>query len=162
MSMKSKIISFFSSSRQYAVAGASNNPSKFGYKILNWYILHDLPVIPINPKEQEILGKEVVSNVTQIINAIENHKDILSYKTSQADGLSISFLTPPAITAKTLEEISKIEGYDKVIKGLWFQPGSYDQTVLELAEKIGEFDKVVHEDECILVRGEEGMISANL
>ena len=60
MSMKSKIISFFSSSRQYAVAGASNNPSKFGYKILNWYILHDLPVIPINPKEQEILGKEVV------------------------------------------------------------------------------------------------------
>lgn len=62
----------------------------------------------------------------------------------------------------TLQEIGKINGYDKVIKGLWFQPGSYDQEVLELAEKLGEFDKVVHEDECILVRGEEGMISANL
>ena len=162
MSMKSKIKSFFGKNRQYVVAGASNNPSKFGYKILNWYILHDLPVIPINPKEQEILGKEVVSNVSAIINAIEKHQDISNYKTSGVDGLSISFLTPPAVTVATLEEIGKIDGFDKVIKGLWFQPGSYDNEVLELAEKLGEFDKVVHEDECILVRGEEGMISANL
>ena len=162
MSMKSKIRSFFGSKRQYAVAGASNNPSKFGYKILNWYILHNLPVIPINPKEQEILGKEVSANVSQIITAIENHEDILSYRTSEVDGLSISFLTPPHVTAKTLQEISKVDGYDKVIKGLWFQPGSYDQEVFKLAEKIGEFDKVVHEDECILVRGEEGLVSANL
>ncbi|RCK63368.1 hypothetical protein Cantr_09850 [Candida viswanathii] len=162
MSMKAKIRSFFSSNRQYAVAGASNNPSKYGYKILNWYILHNLPVIPINPKELEILGKDVVPNVTEIINAIETHKDLASYKTSEADGLSISFLTPPPVTVKTLQEISKIDGYDKVIKGLWFQPGSYDQEVLDLAEQIGEFDKVIHEDECILVRGEEGLVTANL
>ncbi|EMG49546.1 hypothetical protein SBY92_001337 [Candida maltosa Xu316] len=160
--MKSKIRAFFGANRQYAVAGASNNPSKFGYKILNWYVLHALPVIPINPKEQEILGQPVVSNVSKIIDAIEKHQDLDSYKTSKVDGLSISFLTPPAITAKTLEEISKVDGYDKVIKGLWFQPGSYDQEVLDLAQKIGEFEKVVHEDECILVRGEEGLVAANL
>lgn len=162
MSMKAKIKSFFGSNRQYAVAGASNNPSKFGYKILNWYVKHNLSAIPINPKEQEILGQPVVSNVTQIIKAIEEHKNLKDYKTSSVDGLSISFLTPPPITVATLKEISNIDGYKSVIKGLWFQPGSYDQEVLDLAEQLGDYDKVIEEDECILVRGEEGLLSANL
>ncbi|KAI5951934.1 hypothetical protein KGF54_005009 [Candida jiufengensis] len=162
MTMKSKIKTFFGANRQYAVAGASNNPSKFGYKILNWYIKHNLSAIPINPKEKEILNQPVVSNVQTILKAIENHKDLDTYKTSKVDGLSISFLTPPAITVATLKEIGEIEGYKSIIKGLWFQPGSYDQEVLDLAEKLGEFDKVIEEDECILVRGEEGLISANL
>ncbi|KAI5960570.1 uncharacterized protein KGF55_004463 [Candida pseudojiufengensis] len=162
MSMKSKIKSFFGANRQYAVAGASNNPSKFGYKILNWYIKHNLSAIPINPKEKEILNQPVISNVKTIIQAIENHKDLDSYKTSKVDGLSISFLTPPSVTVATLKEIESVEGYKNIIKGLWFQPGSYDQEVLKLADSLGEFDKVIEEDECILVRGEEGLLSANL
>lgn len=35
--------------KHFAVAGASTNPSKFGYKVLAWYKQHDLPVTPINP-----------------------------------------------------------------------------------------------------------------
>lgn len=162
MSMKVKIRSFFGSSRQYVVTGASSNPSKFGFKILLWYISHDLPVVPINPKSKEILGQEVVPSIIPAVEAIKGKKDLGSHKLANADGLSISFLTPPNITVATLQEIASVEGYQNVIKGLWFQPGSYDGTVIEEAKKIGLFDLVVFEDECILVRGEEGLYSANL
>lgn len=155
MSMKTKIRSFFSQSRQYAVAGASNNPSKFGFKILAWYISHDLPVTPVNPREKEILSREVSPSIPHIIE---------KFPTSHAksDGLSISFLTPPHVTVATLKEIADTPGYKDIIKGLWFQPGSYDQEVLDVSEQIGLIDLVIFEDECILVRGEEGLYSANL
>ena len=35
--------------QRFAVAGASNDVSKYGYKVLKWYTIHDLPVTPINP-----------------------------------------------------------------------------------------------------------------
>ncbi|EGW32265.1 uncharacterized protein SPAPADRAFT_55761 [Spathaspora passalidarum NRRL Y-27907] len=162
MSMKLKIKSFFGSNRQYAVVGASNNPSKFGYKILSWYVSHKLPVIPINPKEQEILGQAVVNNITAVLQAVGSKQDISTHKTSTVDGVSISFLTPPKITSATLLEIATVPDYKSIVKGLWFQPGSYDQEVLDVAQQIGLSDLVIQEDECILVRGEEGMVSANL
>lgn len=162
MSMKVKIRSFFGSSRQYAVTGASSNSSKFGFKILLWYINHKLPVVPVNPKSSEILGQVVAPSVIPLIEAIKVKKDLGSHKLSRADGLSISFLTPPGITVATLREIASVDGYENVIKGLWFQPGSYDGAVIEEAKAIGLFDVVVYEDECILVRGEEGLYSANL
>lgn len=162
MSMKSKIKSFFGANRQYVVVGASNNPSKFGFKILSWYVSHELPVIPVNPKEPEILGQTVVLSVTKVLEALSKKSDIDHHKLSSADGLSISFLTPPAITVSTLEELSQFPNYKELVKGLWFQPGSYDQQVLDKAEQIGLVERVVHEDECILVRGDEGLYSANL
>lgn len=160
--MLSQITSFFNKDRQYAVVGASNNPSKFGFKILSWYDNHSLPVIPINPKESEILGIEVVNDINKVLEAIKSHQDIVSHKTSTVDGLSISFLTPPRITTSTLRGIAKIDGYKDVIKGVWLQPGSYDQEVLDTIEEIGLLDKTVHEDECILIRGEQGLAAAKV
>lgn len=162
MSMKTRIKAFFGKSRQYAVVGASQNPSKFGFKILSWYVSRSLPVIPVNPKEPEILGQTVVPSVKEILVALAKKQDIDHHKLSHADGLSISFLTPPSVTTSTLEEISSVPDYLDLVKGLWFQPGSYDQAVLDKADAIGLGDRAVHEDECILVRGDEGMYSANL
>lgn len=162
MSMKPRIKAFFGANRHYVVSGASNNPGKFGFKILLWYVSHGLPVIPVNPKESEILAQPVVKSVTDVVQAAVSKKDINAYKLGDYDGISISFLTPPSVTATTLKEITMVKGFKDVIKGLWFQPGSYDEEVLKIAEKIGVFDQVVHEDECILVRGEEGLYSANL
>ena len=76
--------------------------------------------------------------------------------------MSISFLTPPKITRATVQDIGKIDGYKDVIKGLWFQPGSYDQEVLDAAQDLGVFEKVIHEGNCILVSGENGMRAAGL
>lgn len=162
MSMKEKIKLFFGKSRQYAVCGASTNPAKFGYKISNWYVNHNLPVIPINPNLDVILSKSVAPSVTPILEGLKSGKDFKEHILSDKDGLSISFLTPPAITAQTLDEILSFVGYKDLIKGLWFQPGSYDQKVLDIATNLGLFHKVIFEDECILVRGEEGLYRANL
>lgn len=160
--MKTKIKLFFGPARQYLVAGASNNPTKFGYKILNWYLAHDLNAIPINPREEVILDQKVVPLITEVLQALKQHQDLAGYPLSASDGVSISFLTPPKITVATLDEIAKVDGYRDLVKGLWFQPGSYNQEVVDKAELLGLYDIVVYEDECILVRGEEGMYSANL
>lgn len=136
--------------------------SKFGFKILLWYVSHGLSVVPINPKESEILGQQVIKSVPEVMKALGAKKDLSQYKLSEKDGLSISFLTPPHITIQTLKDIAEVPDYKSLIKGLWFQPGSYDQEALDTAEALGLIDRVVHQEECILVRGEEGMYSANL
>ncbi|KAJ8142884.1 hypothetical protein OY671_003986 [Metschnikowia pulcherrima] len=162
MSMKSKIKSFFGPSRVYAVVGASKNPSKFGFKILSWYVSRELPVIPVNPKEPEILGQDVVPAISTILQAISKKKDLSHHQLSAADGLSISFLTPPEITLRTLNEISEVPHYKSLVRGLWFQPGSYDRRVIEKTDEIGLSEIAIHQDECILVRGDEGLNAANL
>lgn len=162
MTVKNRIRNFFGASRQYAVVGASKNPSKFGFKILSWYVSHSLPVVPVNPKETVLLGETVVPNVTELLKSVEKKHVIEGHDFSHKDGLSISFLTPPAITTQTLEAISAFQGYKQAIKGIWLQPGSYDQQVLNKVQEIGLADVTIEEDECILVRGEEGMYSANL
>lgn len=162
MSMKTKIKSFFGANRQYAVSGASNDPKKFGFKITLWYLNHSLPVIPVNPKASEVLGQEVIASIPTIIEAIKAGKDVGQHQLSGAEGLSVSFLTPPLVTSATLQAISGVDGYKEVVKGIWFQPGSYSKEVLELAETMGVLDRVVSQDECILQRGEEGLYSANL
>ncbi|CAH6723005.1 hypothetical protein CLIB1444_12S02124 [[Candida] jaroonii] len=161
MSMKPKIKAFFKANRQYAVSGASNDPSKFGFKISKWYLDHELPVVPVNPKAAEILGQEVINSLPSVIESL-GKKDIGQHKLKSMNSVSISFLTPPSITTKTLNDISKVDGFKDLIGGLWFQPGSYDETVLQTAEDLGLFDKVIFQDECILVRGEEGLYSSNL
>lgn len=161
-SIMSAIKHFFSANRQYAVAGASNNPSKFGYKILNWYIEHGLKAIPINPREEKILNQPVVANVTAVLEGLKAKKDIAGYSLSDKDGLSISFLTPPAITIKTLQEIGAVDGYKDLIKGLWLQPGSFDNDVVDMVQALGLEDVLIFQGLCILVQGESGMYSANL
>jgi predicted CoA-binding protein len=160
--MRPYIKAFFGANRQYVVTGASNNVHKFGYKILKWYVDHKLPVIPVNPKEHEILGQTVVHDITHILQALANHTALDHHDLTGKDGISISFLTPPKVTVATLQQIGATEGYESLIKGLWFQPGSYDQEVLDIATALGLFDKVVYEDECILKRGDEGLYNANL
>mgnify|MGYP004715785735 CR=1 FL=1 len=162
MSTKAKIRAFFGANREYVVTGASNNPSKFGFKILSWYVSHDLPVVPINPKESQILNQEVVASVVPVLEAVKARKDVGSHKLSTTDSVSISFLTPPRITVATLKQIASVDGYKGLISGLWFQPGSYDQEVLDTVDLIGLEERAIHEDECILVRGDEGLYAANL
>lgn len=160
--MMTRIKSFFGSKREYAVVGATKNPSKFGFKILSWYVNHNLPVVPINPRESEILGQTVVPSIKELLKAISIKTDISHHHLAIADGLSISFLTPPQITQQTLTEISQFPNYKELVKGVWFQPGSYDQAVLDKVSEIGLEDKAIHEDECILVRGESGLYNSNL
>ncbi|KAJ8594045.1 NAD-P-binding protein [Rhizopogon salebrosus TDB-379] len=44
----------FLSFPQYAVVGASKDQSKFGTKVLKWYIQRDKPVIPMHLSDDEL------------------------------------------------------------------------------------------------------------
>lgn len=136
---------FFSSARKYIVVGASNNPQKFGYKVLDWYVSHNLPVTPINPKEPEILAIKTYPSIFEALDEIES-----------SDGFSISFITPPKITEAIVEKLGKYSS----VKGLWFQPGSFNDAVLENAKKIDA--DIVIDDDCILVSGDQGLAQAKL
>lgn len=56
-----------------AVVGASANPAKLGYNVLDNIVKYDYEgqVYPINPKEEEILGKTCYPRVTDVPEAVD-------------------------------------------------------------------------------------------
>ena len=100
-----KLNNFFNKEYVYAVVGASNNTSKYGYKIVKTLYEAGFNVIPINPKEKEIYGIKCYPSLL----AVNSKIDV------------VNFVVPPGITLKSLENVKV-----KNIKKVWFQPGSYD------------------------------------
>lgn len=97
---------FFNKEFTYAVIGASNNPEKYGFKIVESLQKAGFKVIPINPKEEEILGIKAYSSLVEVKETID----------------VVDFVVPAHITLKTLEEVKQL-GISKV----WFQPNSFDE-----------------------------------
>ena len=141
----------FFSSQYFAVVGASQDKSKFGYRILAFYHQHSLAVTPINPGRPSIsLPSKSYSTVPSV--------SALSHPSQTA----LSFLTPPSITRKVLEE-AKNAG----VKAVWLQPGSFDDEELKYAKEnfesaVGGFEDgtVGGEGWCVLVDGENMMRGA--
>src|SRR5450432_250185 len=109
--MEAAVKTFFQSPR-FAVAGASSDKSKFGYRgacalpsvgifvvlmttraVLVWYHIHGLPVTAVNPKNPEI------KLPSRSYTAVDSPNSLTS--PSQT---SLSIITPPPITRKVLEE----------------------------------------------------------
>ncbi|THC97073.1 hypothetical protein EYZ11_003451 [Aspergillus tanneri] len=141
---------FFSSPR-FAVAGASNDANKFGYKLLAWYHQHSLPVTPLNPRAAAIQlptrAYETVASPRQLPAPTQT---------------SLSVVTPPAVTLPLLQEAHSVG-----IPAVWLQPGTFDAAVEEFART--HFAAVVAGDGgrggegwCVLVDGEEGLEAAGV
>lgn len=135
----------------FAVVGASQDASKFGYRILAWYHTHSLPVTPINP------GRPSISLPSKAYTTASSIRDL-----PKPAETALSFLTPPAATRKVLEE-AKQAG----VKAVWLQPGSFDDAALEWAQEnfesaVGGFEDGTMGDEgwCVLVDGEASMDAA--
>ncbi|OJI86272.1 hypothetical protein ASPTUDRAFT_116398 [Aspergillus tubingensis CBS 134.48] len=105
-------------SPQFAVAGASNDRSKFGYKIFAWYHQHSLPVTPLNPRAPEI---ELPS---QTYKTVPSPRDL-----PNPDQTSLSIVTPPPVTLALLKEAHSVG-----IPAVWLQPGTYDKSVLDFLD----------------------------
>jgi predicted CoA-binding protein len=141
----------FFTSPSFAVAGASQSPSKFGYRILTWYHEHSLPVTPINPSRPSI------SLPSRTYSTVSNVSSLPSPSST-----AISFLTPPYVTRQVLEEAKKAG-----VKAVWLQPGSFDEEGMKYAKEnfesaVGGYDvgTVGGEGWCVLVDGEEAMRKA--
>ncbi|KAK4126456.1 NAD(P)-binding protein [Parathielavia appendiculata] len=134
---------------KYAVVGASTNTAKYGYKIFRWYITHGLPVTPINPGAQAI---NVEGTDYPTVGALSDLQG--------TEETGVSFITPPHITLKTLEEAKRLG-----IQAIFLQPGTFDDDVLAYAR--ANFRTVLaggggagSEGWCVLVDGERGLAAA--
>lgn len=100
----------------WAVAGVTDNKERFGYKI--WKILkeHGYTAYGVNPRMEELEGEKIYASVKDI----EEDIDVLD------------MVVGPNIAMKTLEE-AKEAG----IKYIFFQPGSYNDEVIEKTKELG-------------------------
>ncbi len=106
----------FKKDNTIAIVGASNNKEKYGYKVLEDLHNADFKVIPINPKEKEILNLKVFSNLSSVKDKID----------------SVVFVTKPEVTLKVLEEVKELG-----IKDVWMQPGAESGEAIEYCSKNG-------------------------
>lgn len=142
----------FFTSPAYAVAGASSQSHKFGYKIFDWYRQHDLHAVPLNPNCPTITIRRRSYDTLPSPSHLPDPKNT-----------SLSVITPPPVTAQLLRE-AKGAG----IKAVWLQPGSFTEKEMEYALEafpgaaVGGFSEGTRGGEgwCVLVDGEKYMDAA--
>ncbi len=110
----------------WAVVGATQSHNKFGYKIFNRLVEKGYDVTPVNPFHSEIDGVVTVANI------------------AETQGIQVvNMVISPEKCLKVLETIS-----DMGIEVVWFQPGSYNDDVIQRANDLGL--KVIY-GYCVLV-----------
>ncbi|KAJ3295117.1 hypothetical protein HDU79_009827 [Rhizoclosmatium sp. JEL0117] len=137
-------INFFKSPL-FAVVGASADTSKFGYRVLDWYIRAGLPATPINPKTETIASLKCVKSITDLENPAN---------------YSLSLIVPPAVTLEIIKQAKSIG-----IKNLWLQPGCENAEVYELLKRFDQENaglNVILGGPCILVEGEYSLNQSRL
>lgn len=113
--------------KNWAVVGVSPDENKFGFKVYDALKNHNYNVYGVNPKYDEVKGDKIFNELDQVVGDIE----------------CINFVVNPKITYKMIEKLDASK-----VSYLWFQPGAYDDNVLELTKKKGF--NIVH-DSCVLV-----------
>jgi predicted CoA-binding protein len=112
----------------FAVAGASQDRTKYGNKVLRVYIQNDLLVYPVNPNADEVEG-------------LSSYPDLKSLP-DRVHGVSI--ITPPNITERIVDQAIELG-----IEHLWIQPGAESQPAIDRATEAGA--NVISGGPCILV-----------
>ncbi|KAN0128723.1 NAD-P-binding protein [Lactarius tabidus] len=129
-----EIQKYFLSSPRFAVVGASKDQSKYGTKVLRWYLARNLPVTPVHPKESELEGVSAVLSLTDLPTPAET---------------SVSIITNPKVTLGLLQQAMELK-----VPSLWLQPGAEDDAVKRFIRANGLEDKVIYGGPCILVEGD--------
>lgn len=118
----------FLSSPAFAVVGASDDPKKYGNKVLKCYISHNKTVYPVNPTRKEIETLPCYESISQLPDSVK----------------SISIVTPPQVTEKVIDEIIA-----KGIDNVWMQPGAESPLAIQKCEKYNI--NVIANGPCVLV-----------
>jgi len=118
----------FLASPVFGVVGASINRDKYGNKVLRCFQQSGKVVIPVNPNEAQIEGIACAATISDLPTA----------------ALSISMITPPAVTARLVPL-----AMEKGIKNIWMQPGAEHPDAVTLCRERGI--NVIADGSCILV-----------
>ncbi|MDD5286082.1 MAG: CoA-binding protein [Desulfuromonadaceae bacterium] len=118
----------FLESPAFGVIGASTNRQKYGNRVLRCYQQNGRKVVPVNPNEAAIEGIPCVAAISDLPQEV----------------VSISMITPPAVTAKLVPQ-----ALEKGIRNIWMQPGAEhpDAVALCLAQGVN----VIADGSCLLV-----------
>ncbi|MDC2999319.1 CoA-binding protein [Acidimicrobiaceae bacterium] len=114
-------------SNSIALIGSSNDPRKYGNKILLDLTKKGYTVYPVNKKEKEIEGLKAYKN----IEALEEIPSIINFVIPPEEGL--------VVTRDLVEK-----GYDN----FWYQPGAESDEISEFL-KINKKNYI--DDKCIMV-----------
>ena len=110
-----------------ALFGASARPDSLALKLQRRIISRNQTFFPINPKYEEIDGIKAYSD----LNVLPETPDL------------VVFMTNPQISLSLLDQVAA-----KKVKKIWFQPGSFDDSVIKKAESLGLKINITH---CMLV-----------
>ena len=126
MSTREKINAFLDG-QTFAVAGASEDRSKFGNKVYRLYKRLGKTVYPVNPNAATVEGDRAYLDLQSL--------------PAKVHGLSI--VTPPAVTEKIIDQ-----AIDAGIEHIWIQPGAEHGHAIRRAESKGL--SVIADGACIL------------
>lgn len=110
-----------------AVVGASNNSSKYGYRIYKDLKDAGYKLYPVNPREEQIQGDKAYPN----IGSLPEKPDV------------VDIVTPPQATEKVVRE-----AVDQKIDVVWMQPGAESKEAIDYAREHGV--SVIH-NACIMI-----------
>ena len=111
----------------WAVVGATQNKSKFGYKVMKRLVDCGYNVYPVNPVYDEIDGLKCYKSLVEINDDID----------------VVNMIVNPKLGLQFLEEAAQ-----KGIQYIWCQPGAESE---ELIKKAKEKELIIAPNRCVLV-----------
>lgn len=118
----------FLAAETFAVAGASQQPHKYGNKVFRALLLAERETYPLNPKKCVIEGHQAYANLADLPVVPQ----------------SLSIITPPRVTRQVVGEAIAVG-----VKHIWMQPGAEDEKAADTARNNGI--NVIDDGSCILV-----------
>ena len=121
-------IEVFLNASTFAVAGASQDRSKYGNKVYRAIIASGRTAYPINPNATEVEGGPAFASIANLPAVPE----------------SLSIVTPPHITREVIQQAIAAG-----VKNIWMQPGAEDPRGSKAARDAGL--NVIDDGSCVLV-----------
>ena len=112
----------------FAVAGASQDRSKYGNKVFRAIVASGRTAYPLNPTAPEVEGHPAFSSIADLPVVPE----------------SLSIVTPPHVTRQLIQQAIAAG-----VKNIWMQPGAEDSKGSQAARDAGI--NVIDNGSCILV-----------
>jgi predicted CoA-binding protein len=105
-----ELIKEFIKQKRFAVIGASDNPEKYGNRIVKNLKARGYEVYPVNPRLKELEGLACFSSLADI--------------PCQVD--VVDFVVPPAVTEGILKQCVELG-----LTRIWLQPGSESEAAID-------------------------------
>jgi uncharacterized protein len=121
-------IEVFLNASTFAVAGASQDRSKYGNKVFRALVASGRTAYPLNPTANEVEGDPAFASIAELPVVPE----------------SLSIVTPPHVTRLVIQQAMAAG-----VKNIWMQPGAEDSKGSQAAREAGL--NVIDDGSCILV-----------